>query len=83
MAVTSHLNVHVLPILQLRSCVFRITSVRGHISMALWDLETTLSANQISVSISKCNGIMIILVLMAQKNLLCMKVLCYYALMYF
>ena len=77
MAVTSHLNVHVLPMLQLRSCVFRIISVRGHKSVALRDLETTFSANQILVSYSKCNEIMIILVLMAQKSRLCMEVLCF------
>ena len=75
MAVTNHLNIHVLPMLQLRSCVFRITSVCGHISVALRDLEITFSANQISVSNSKCNEILIILVLMVQKSRLCMEVL--------
>ena len=82
MAVTSHLNIYVFPMLQLCSCVFHITSVRGHISVALRDLETTFSAYQISVSNSKCNEIMIILVLMAQKESFMHGNTCY-ALMYF
>ena len=53
MAVTSHLNAHALPMLQAR--IYRISyRLRAwsllDMTVALRDLETTFSANQISVS---------------------------------
>ena len=52
-AVTGHLNVHALPMLQACNCYvsyhLRAWSLLDT-SVALWDLETTFSANQFSVS---------------------------------
>ena len=53
MAVTNHLNAHGLPMLQVHNyCVsyrLRVWSLLN-MNLALWDLDTTFSANQISES---------------------------------